>query len=196
ETQKFGHITYFWNGNRSSKFDEQLETYVEIPSDLVPFDERPWMKSAETADAAIEAVRSGEFGFIRCNFAGGDMVGHTADLAATRLAVESVDLAIGRIAAAVQAHHGCLVVTADHGNADDKAERNPDGTPRRKPDGAVVGRTAHSLNPVPFLVESYGTELPELRSDLPDAGLANVGATLLRLLGLPAPDDYEPGLLR
>ena len=80
ETQKFGHITYFWNGNRSNKFDDRLETYVEIPSDLVPFNERPWMKSAETADAAIEAVRSGEFGFIRMNFAGGDMVGHTADL--------------------------------------------------------------------------------------------------------------------
>ena len=83
ETQKFGHITYFWNGNRSSKFDDRLETYVEITSDLVPFNERPWMKSAETADAAIEAVRSGEFGFIRMNFAGGDMVGHTADIAAT-----------------------------------------------------------------------------------------------------------------
>ncbi len=103
ETQKFGHITLFWNGNRSSKFNQQLETYVEIPSDLVPFNERPWMKSAETADAAIEAVRSGEFGFIRMNFAGGDMVGHTADIAATRIAVESVDLAIGRIADAVAA---------------------------------------------------------------------------------------------
>jgi 2,3-bisphosphoglycerate-independent phosphoglycerate mutase len=195
ETQKFGHITYFWNGNRSNKFDEQLETYVEIPSDLVPFDERPWMKSAETADAAIEAVRSGEFGFIRMNLAGGDMVGHTADLAATRIAVESVDLAIGRIADAVAAASGCLLVTADHGNADDKVERDDDGTPLLDDNGAPRLRTAHSLNPVIFAVhDSAGSPL-RLRDDLPDAGLANVAATILQLLDLDVPSDYEPSLL-
>lgn len=195
ETQKFGHITYFWNGNRSSKFDDRLETYVEIPSDLVPFNERPWMKSAETADAAIEAVRSGEFGFIRMNLAGGDMVGHTADIAATRLAVESVDLAIGRIAAAVAAASGCLLVTADHGNADDKVERTSDGEPRIREGGEPELRTAHSLNPVMFAVRDYGGGAVNLRDDLPDAGLANVAATILQLLDLEIPPDYEPSLL-
>ncbi len=196
ETQKFGHITYFWNGNRSSKFDDRLETYVEIPSDLVPFDQRPWMKSAETADAAIEAVRSAEFGFIRMNLAGGDMVGHTADLAATRIAVESVDLAIGRIADAVAAASGCLLVTADHGNADDKVERDGDGTPLRGEDGEPLLRTAHSLNPVMFAVHDFGDASASLRNDLPQAGLANVASTILQLLDLEIPSDYEPSLLR
>jgi 2,3-bisphosphoglycerate-independent phosphoglycerate mutase len=195
ETQKFGHITYFWNGNRSSKFDELLETYVEIPSDLVPFDERPWMKSAETADAAIEAVRSGEFGFIRMNLAGGDMVGHTADIAATRIAVESVDLAIGRIAEAVAAASGCLLVTADHGNADDKVERNSEGEPLMRENGEPELRTAHSLNPVMFAVRDYGGSAARFRDDLPTAGLANVAATILQLLELDIPPDYEPSLL-
>ncbi len=195
ETQKFGHITYFWNGNRSSKFDEQLETYVEIPSDLVPFNERPWMKSAETADATIEAVRSGRFGFIRLNLAGGDMVGHTADLAATRIAVESVDLAIGRIADAVAAASGCLLVTADHGNADDKVERNSEGEPLIGDDGEPQLRTAHSLNPVMFAVHDSAGSPIHLRDDLPTAGLANVAATVLQLLDLDIPPDYEPSLL-
>ncbi len=195
ETQKFGHITYFWNGNRSSKFDDRLETYVEITSDLVPFNERPWMKSAETADAAIEAVRSGEFGFIRMNFAGGDMVGHTADIAATRIAVESVDLAIGRIADAVAAASGCLLVTADHGNADDKVERDDGGKPLIGDDGAPLLRTAHSLNPVMFAVHDYAGSPVHLRDDLPSAGLANVAATILQLLDLEIPPDYEPSLL-
>ncbi len=195
ETQKFGHITYFWNGNRSSKFDQQLETYVEIPSDLVPFNERPWMKSAETADAAIEAVRSGEYGFIRMNFAGGDMVGHTADLAATRIAVESVDLGIGRLAEAVAAASGCLLVTADHGNADDKVERNSEGEPLVSDAGEPELRTAHSLNPVMFAVHDYADSSIRLRDDLPTAGLANVAATILQLLDLEIPADYEPSLL-
>jgi 2,3-bisphosphoglycerate-independent phosphoglycerate mutase len=196
ETQKFGHITYFWNGNRSSKFDDELETYVEIPSDLVPFNERPWMKSAETADAAIAAVRSGEFGFIRMNLAAGDMVGHTADLAATRVAVESVDLAIGRIAEAVEAAHGCLMVTADHGNADDKVERDSHGEPQFGADGQPLLRTAHSLNPVMFAVHDFGNGALAMRDDLPQAGLANVAPTILELLGLDIPEDYEPSLLQ
>ena len=153
------------------------------------------MKSAETADAAIEAVRSGEFGFIRMNFAGGDMVGHTADLAATRIAVESVDLAIGRLADAVAASSGCLLVTADHGNADDKVERNHEGEPLMSDDGEPQLRTAHSLNPVMFAVHDYGGSPIHLRDDLPSAGLANVAATILQLLDLEIPPDYEPSLL-
>ena len=195
ETQKYGHITYFWNGNRSSKFDDALETYLEIPSDLVPFNERPWMKSAETADAAIAAIASGEYDFVRLNLAGGDMVGHTADMAATRIAVESVDLAVGRIERLVRSVSGVLVVTADHGNADDNVERNKDGSPQFHADGSPIGRTAHSLNRVPLLIESYDGVERSLRGDLPEAGLANVAATLLELLGLPVPEDYEPSLL-
>ncbi len=195
ETQKYGHITYFWNGNRSSKFDDALETYVEIPSDRIPFDQRPWMKSAETADELIEAIRTGRYDFLRVNFAGGDMVGHTASMPATRIAVESVDLAIGRIAAVLQQHDGRLIVTADHGNADDKVERDAHGQPTYNHAGLPVGRTAHSLNPVPFIIKDFAQDLPELRTDLPDAGLANVAATILQLLDLPIPDDYAPSVL-
>jgi 2,3-bisphosphoglycerate-independent phosphoglycerate mutase len=194
ETQKYGHVTYFWNGNRSQRFGP-LETYLEIPSDDVPFDQRPWMKAAETADAVITAVDSGEFAFVRANFAGGDMVGHTANFTATVLAVEAIDLAIGRIDAAVRRASGCLVVTADHGNAEDKVERTKDGTPRFDDAGDPVWRTAHSLGPVDFAVADHGDRAFGLRGDLPAAGLANVAATVLELLGFAPPASYEPSLL-
>ena len=86
ETQKFGHVTYFWNGNRSNKFDG--ETYQEVPSDVVPFEQRPWMKAAEIADAMIEALKSGQYRTLRCNFANGDMVGHTGNFRAATMAIE------------------------------------------------------------------------------------------------------------
>ena len=97
ETQKYGHMTYFWNGNRSGKFSDDLEVFCEIPSDKVSFDERPWMKSAEITDKVIEAIKSGEYGFIRCNYPNGDMVGHTGNINATIVGVEAVDLALARI---------------------------------------------------------------------------------------------------
>jgi 2,3-bisphosphoglycerate-independent phosphoglycerate mutase len=195
ETQKYGHVTYFWNGNRSGKFDENLEEYLEVPSDLVPFDERPWMKSAEVADAVIDAVNSERYDFIRVNFAAGDMVGHTGDLAATRMAVEAVDLAIGRIRKATDAKGAVLVITADHGNADDMVERSSDGTPETTQTGDPRLRTAHSLSPVPLIIHATTGPTPRLRDDLPDAGLANLAATLLELLGQHVPDEYEPSLL-
>jgi 2,3-bisphosphoglycerate-independent phosphoglycerate mutase len=196
ETQKFGHVTYFWNGNRSEKFDPAHETYLEIPSDQVPFQTKPQMKSAETADALIDAITEGRYGFLRANFAGGDMVGHTADFAATVHSLEAIDAAIGRIAAAVTSAGGCLVVTADHGNAEDMAQRDRDGRPLRGEDGEVLMKTSHSLNPVRFILEDSSSRAFALRADLPDAGLANVAATLAELLGFMAPAFYEPSLLR
>ena len=92
ETQKFGHVTYFWNGNRSGMFDAELETYVEIPSDRVPFEQRPWMKAAEITDALIAELRPASYRHARLNYANGDMVGHTGDLDAAVIAVEAVDL--------------------------------------------------------------------------------------------------------
>lgn len=195
ETQKYGHVTYFWNGNVSSKFSEALEDYLEIPSDRVPFEQRPWMKAAETADAVVAAIQGGHHRFIRANFAGGDMVGHSGQLMPTILAVEAVDLALGRIVAAVQAAGGCLVVTADHGNADDMVERNGKGVPQRRADGSPVGRTSHTLSPVPFIVWQPGGAHP-LRADLPQAGLANIAATLIELLGFEVPACFAPSLLQ
>ena len=195
ETQKFGHVTYFWNGNRSEKFDARSETYLEIPSDLVPFDERPWMKSAETADEVIKAVEAGAHRFIRVNFAGGDMVGHTGSFAAAKIAIESLDIALARILPAVVKAKGCLVVTADHGNADEMVERDKSGAPLLDASGAPKWRTSHSLNPVPIVIKDYSGREFALRQGQNQAGLANVAATLLELLGFRAPIEYEPSLL-
>ena len=196
ETQKFGHVTYFWNGNRSAKFSEELEDYLEIPSDTVPFDERPWMKSAETADAVIEAVRSGKYQFIRTNLAGGDMVGHTGNLRAAEIAVASVDLAVGRIRRAVEAVDGTLIVTADHGNADEMVERAKGGEPSLDDAGAPRWRTSHSLNPVPCLISPAQPGAWRLRDGLNHAGLANMAATIVEMLGYEVPAEYELSLVQ
>ncbi len=195
ETQKFGHVTYFWNGNRSGKFDPVLEEYVEIPSDQVPFDERPWMKSAQTADVLADAIRSGRFRFLRVNFAGGDMVGHTGNLDAAVLAVQSVDLALARILPAVRESRGVLIVTADHGNADDMVERDGEGNPRRGPDGSPKPRTSHTLNPVAFSVLDFSGRKFRPREGIDTPGLAHVAPTIVTLLGFVPPEPFVPSLL-
>lgn len=196
ETQKYGHVTYFWNGNRSGRFSDALETYVEIPSDPPPFEEKPAMKAAEIADATIQAITSGNYDLLRVNFANGDMVGHTGNLEATIRGCEAVDVALGRLLDAVKARGGTAIVTADHGNADDMALRDKAGAPLVDARGKVQARTAHTLAPVPFVITGPGL-LPSvrLRKDLPTPGLANVAATVMNLLGFEAPSFYEPSLL-
>ena len=195
ESQKFGHVTYFWNGNRMDPFDPATETYVEIPSDRVRFETRPQMKSEETGALVAEATTSGNYDFIRTNFAGGDMVGHSASIDATRQAIQAIDAAIGVIDDAVGEMNGCLVVTADHGNAEDMVERDTNGDPLMGPDGSYRFKTSHSLNPVIFVIKDYAHRHIHLRGDLPDAGLANVAATLVELLGYEPPVEYEPALI-
>ncbi len=194
ETQKFGHVTYFWNGNRSGMFDPALEAYVEIPSDRVPFEQRPWMKAAETADALLEAIDGGRFTFLRANFAGGDMVGHSGRLEATIIALEAIDLSLARVEAAVRRARGCLVVTADHGNAEDMVERDKAGRPLYDDEGRPRRRTAHSLNPVPFVIAEYGGRALE-RVEVEGAGLGNIAPTLAALLGFARPEDYADSLV-
>ena len=195
ETQKYGHVTYFWNGNRSGRFDPDLESYMEIPSDKVPFEQRPWMKAAEITDATLEALSSGNHRFLRINYANGDMVGHTGDLEATIQAVQAVDLGLARLVPAVEALGGTLVLLADHGNADEMVERDKSGKPKFDDRGRPRRKTSHSLNAVPMIVHRVGDHGLSFREDLPDAGLANVAATVLELLGFTPPDDYEPSLL-
>ena len=197
ETQKFGHVTYFFNGNRSGKFDESLENYLEIPSDIIPYEERPWMKAAEITDAVLKAVQGGDYQFIRLNYANGDMVGHTGVAEAVEIAVETVDLCLGRLLEAVKKAHGILIVTADHGNSDDMFQRD-------KKSGAVVfdeqtgkpkPKTAHSLNPVPvYIFDSTGTVKMRL-SDNKELGISSIAATCLNLLGFEAPPDYTPSIV-
>ncbi|CAN5295598.1 2,3-bisphosphoglycerate-independent phosphoglycerate mutase [soil metagenome] len=198
ETQKYGHVTYFWNGNRSGKFDGGTETYIEIPSDNVPFDQRPWMKAAEITDRLIAELRTGKHRFARVNYANGDMVGHTGKFDATVLAVASVDLELGRLAKAVEDMQGILVVTADHGNADEMFQRDKKGKVVRDQDGRTIAKTSHTLSPVPFLIndpmrgDRY--EIDPARAQ--GAGIANVTATCIELLGFVPPDDLESSLLR
>ena len=191
ETQKFGHVTYFWNGNRAEPFDRVTEVYREIPSDSVRFEERPWMKSAETADAVIDAIASGEFAFIRANFAGGDMVGHSGDIEASVVAVESIDLALTRVLAAVADAAGTLIVTADHGNCEELYERSADGAVRTSADGVAIPKKAHTLSPVPLALVDFLHRSLRV-ADVTDPGLANIGAVILELLGLACPESYEP----
>ncbi|MGE0402058.1 MAG: 2,3-bisphosphoglycerate-independent phosphoglycerate mutase [Kofleriaceae bacterium] len=199
ETQKYGHVTYFWNGNRSGMFDDGTETYIEIPSDRVSFEERPWMKAAEITDRLIAELRTGRHRFARVNYANGDMVGHTGAFDATVLAVETVDLQLARLAKVVQELQGILVVTADHGNADEMFQRDKKGAVMRdKRTGQPVVKTSHTLNPVPFLIDDPGRgDRYDIDPDrVATAGIANVTATCLELLGFVPPDDLEPSLLR
>lgn len=192
ETQKFGHVTYFWNGNRSTAFDG--ETTIEIPSDAVPFDQRPWMKAAEIVDTTLTALRTGEHRHARINIANGDMVGHTGDLNAARMAMESVDLVLGRLLKGIEALDGVALVTADHGNCDEMIQRTKQGAFERRADGEFKALTSHTLNPVPCSLFDPRGQAPGLRA-VPAAGLANVPATILNLLGFAAPDDYLASLL-
>ena len=187
ETQKYGHVTYFWNGNKSGYIDRQLEKYVEIPSDKVTFDQRPWMKAAEITDNVIEAIQSGKYKFIRLNFANGDMVGHTGFPDSIRIAVETVDLCLKRLLGAIGNAGGVAVVTADHGNAD---------CMWREKEGRIIPMVAHTLNPVPFIVKDFSGSNSFVLTDIKQPGLANFAATICTLLGYQPPEEYEPTLLK
>ena len=185
ETQKFGHVTYFWNGNRSEKFSDELETWVEVPSDVVPFDQRPWMKSAEVTDLLIEAIESGEYKFLRCNYPNGDMVGHTGNYEATLIGVEAVDLVLKRVMDACDKANAILIITADHGNADEMYEK------KKKPEDAPKPTTSHTLNPVPFIIYNADVEIAE-----GDFGLSNVASTVAKLLGYEPDEHWNPSIIK
>ncbi|MDR1585906.1 MAG: 2,3-bisphosphoglycerate-independent phosphoglycerate mutase, partial [Treponema sp.] len=153
ETQKYGHVTYFFNGNRTGKFNEKLEDYVEIKSDVVPFEQRPWMKCAEITDRVIEAVGSGKYDFIRLNYPNGDMVGHTGVYQAVVCSMEAMDIQLGRLAKAAAEAGAIMLITADHGNSDDMYEHDKkSGAVLLKEDGSPRAKTSHSLNPVPCIL--------------------------------------------
>ena len=194
ETQKFGHVTYFWNGNRSGKFEG--ETYQEVLSDVVPFEQRPWMKAAEIADAMIEALKSGKYRTLRCNFANGDMVGHTGNFRAATMAVEAVDLELARILPVIDAMGGVALITADHGNADEMYELDKKTKlPAQNPDGTFKAKTAHTLNPVPLILyDNVSGGKLGLKANV-TAGLSNLAATTANLLGLEKHAKWDESLL-
>lgn len=202
ETQKFGHVTYFFNGNRTGKFDDKLEEYVEIKSDVLPFEQRPWMKCAEITDYILTAIGSGKYDFIRLNFPNGDMVGHTGVYQAVVCSMEAMDLQLGRIAKAVDKAGGVLVLSADHGNSDDMFEHEKKGgAVVRKEDGSPKAKTSHSLNPVPCIVYDPETKgeydaKPGEGSLVEGLGISSLAAACIQLLGYVPPADYDASVLR
>ena len=183
ETQKYGHVTYFWNGNRSGKVSEELETYEEVPSDVIPFEQAPAMKSKEITEKMVAAMESGKYQFLRCNYPNGDMVGHTGAMDAVVYAMECVDSSLKTILDTADKCGYTVLITADHGNADQMTETKK---------GKTAVRTAHSLNPVPFII--YDTD--KTWQILPGSyGLANVAPTVVKMMGLTAPDCWEASMV-
>ena len=197
ETQKFGHVTYFWNGNRSGYFDPKLERYLEIPSVNVPFDQRPEMSASQITDAILTQLDVEPFDFGRINFANGDMVGHTGNFAATVQALEVVDAQLSRIVAEITKRRGAVIITADHGNADDMGERDKKtGQLLFSPDGAIIPKTSHSLNPVPLSIALHSEDEAKYQlQSIHNPSIANIAASAATLLGFDVPDFFEPSLI-
>ena len=198
ETQKYGHVTYFWNGNKSGKFSEELETYIEVPSDVVPFEQRPWMKCAEITDKLIECLESGKYRYLRVNFPNGDMVGHTGSLAATRCSMEALDLQLGRLLPVIDRLGGVALITADHGNADEMLEMDKKtGAPKTDKAGNFKSKTSHTLNPVPCIIydNTDAKNSYTVKADEGAFGLSNVAATVVNLLGYEAPAMWDASIL-
>lgn len=200
ETQKFGHVTYFWNGNRSGYFDKSLEEYLEIPSDSnITFDHKPWMKAQEITEETIKRMHQQSFQFGRINFANGDMVGHTGDYDAAVIAVGTVDLMLGRLMRAARESNTILLITADHGNADEmfdaKSKDFPDWKtlPTHK---RPTPKTAHTLNPVPMTIYDPNAASWQLNPSINNACLGHIANTALTLMGLPNRDLYLPSLVQ
>jgi 2,3-bisphosphoglycerate-independent phosphoglycerate mutase len=195
ETQKYPHVTFFFNGGRREPLDRNLEEYILIDSDKIDsFAQRPAMKAPEIARQAVALIESGRFDFGLINFANADMVGHTGDLAATEVAATTVDIALGRILAAVERTGGSALIIADHGNADEMLILNKRGEEEIS--------TKHSINPVPCILfdPRPGRPYALRQQDGDDSpghapGLSHIAATLFLMLGRPVPDGLNAPLL-
>ncbi|MCP3867740.1 MAG: 2,3-bisphosphoglycerate-independent phosphoglycerate mutase [Gammaproteobacteria bacterium] len=194
ETQKYGHVTYFFNGNNSGKFPTEI--WKEVPSDVCPFESAPRMKADEITDAVVKAIKSGEYRFIRLNYPNGDMVGHTGVFDAVKEAIEAVDESVGKVMEALVEANGIMVCSADHGNSDDMCEVNKKtGELKLDDEGKFKPKTAHSLNPVPAIVYDPSGAANARLAMLKDAGIANLAATCITLLGYQPPADYTTSLV-
>ena len=197
ETQKYGHVTYFWNGNKSGKFDEALETYIEVPSDVVPFEQRPWMKCAEITDKLVALIEEGKYDYYRVNFPNGDMVGHTGNIEATICSMEALDLQLERILKVIDKKGGVALITADHGNADEMYEIDKKtGEPKADKNGNFKAKTSHTLNPVPCIIyDNRENKGYTVKADEGNFGLSNVAATMVNLLGYKAPAMWDESII-
>ena len=195
ETQKYGHVTFFWNGNKSGYFNQALETYEEVKSDIIPFDQKPEMKAKEITDTLVLAIQSHKYPFLRVNYPNGDMVGHTGNMAATVKGLEYLDSCIDRLVKICKETNTVMFITADHGNADEMYQLDKKGNPQMSTKGEPVPKTSHTLNPVQFVVYDPNSHIT-FRDDLVSLGLANVAATVLDVLGYLAPEGYHESLIK
>jgi 2,3-bisphosphoglycerate-independent phosphoglycerate mutase len=187
ETHKYGHVTYFWNGNKSGYVDEKLEKYIEIKSDSNEMIEgHPEMKAKEVTVELIKAIESNKYKFIRVNYANGDMVGHTGNMNSCIKSVQVLDEEVPKVVAEVMKKQGIVIITADHGNVEEKLDKK----------GKV--KTSHTLNPVAFYIidSHYKNEYKVETAGIKEPGIANVAATFMNLLGFEAPSFYEKSLIR
>ncbi len=178
ETEKYAHVTYFFNGGEEHPYPGEERCLVDSPRDVPTYDKEPEMAARAAAEAFVRGWRDGDYSFGVINFANPDMVGHTGVIEAAVKAVETVDGCLGQVVDAVQESGGVCIVTADHGNADNMLE--PDGSPN----------TAHSMNPVPLVITGDVGELRE------GGTLADVAPTVLDLLGEPQPDEMTGKTLK
>jgi len=177
------NVTYFFNGNKEGYINPELEKYIEIKSDpSETIKDRPKMKAYEVRDEMIKAIVSGNYKFLRVNFANGDMVGHTGVLSAAMTAVETVDEIVKEVVETVDGLNGITLVTADHGNLEDMSDNL---------------KTAHTCNPVMFAVLDSGNQGEYIiNEDISNPGLGNVAATILNLLGYEKPESYLDSLIK
>ncbi len=186
ETHKYGHVTYFWNGNRSGYICLDKEKYMKIesePNEMIAI--RPQMMIKEVCNKTIETLQSGEYKFVRVNLANGDMVGHTGNIGSSVKAVQVVDNCVKQMIETVNKLNGITIVTADHGNCEEM----------KFPDGKI--KTSHSLNPVGFwIVDKKCKNNYQINLDVDEPGLSNVAATILNLLGFEKPEGYRDSLIK
>jgi 2,3-bisphosphoglycerate-independent phosphoglycerate mutase len=195
ESIKFGHVTFYFNGNKKGKFSDEMEEYVDIPNKTAEPWQFPWMNSDDVTDIAVEKIKGGEFPTMLINYPNGDIVGHEARLESSIVAVEAVDIALGRLMKAVDEAGGVLLVTADHGNVEENEYLDAQGEPMKDENGEIVRKTSHTTNPVPFIIYDNTENKDKYKLKEGDFGLANVAATVAMLEGLDVPTEWEEGMI-
>ena len=178
-TVKFGHMTYFFNGNKSAPIDSALETWLEIPSDKLNnlYDKAPKMQAEPITEKLIAAIESGEYDFLKCNLPNPDMVGHTGNFEAAVVACQTVDACVGRLYQVCKEQGVNLIITADHGNAEEMQDEK--------------GKTN---NLVPLIICPFGTSDVKLQEG--EFGLTNLAATVCTLMGVPANSNFNPSVIK
>ncbi|MCP1367610.1 alkaline phosphatase family protein, partial [Halomonas sp. BBD48] len=179
ETEKYAHVTFFFSGGREAEFDGETRELIPSPKDVKTYDEKPEMSAFELTDVLVDAIDAGKYDLIVCNYANGDMVGHSGDFDAAVKAIEAVDTCLGRVVEAIERAGGECLVTADHGNAEQMVHPET-GNPQ----------TAHTTFQVPLV---YVTRRQASLRD--DGRLCDIAPTLLTMMGEPIPDEMTGNVL-